>query len=207
MERPVRTTRLEEIYAVDRDVAKLRLRHGNGESGSFGPASCGSSRHAFIRLTTRRATDFVDITDRLHAIVATSGIRARLINLQTLHTTTGIVVNEHEPLLLADFESMLDRTAPADAAYRHDDVSARTVNMTPDERVNGHSHCRAFLLPTSACLNIVDGRLLLGTWQRVFLVELDGPRERVLSLMIFGDMTAVASHDADARRESTGDGR
>ena len=81
------------------------------------------SRHALLRVTTRRATEFVDITDRLAAIVAASSVRARLINIQTLHTTTGIVVNEHEPLLLTDFESTLEKAAPADISYRHDDLS------------------------------------------------------------------------------------
>jgi secondary thiamine-phosphate synthase enzyme len=168
--------------------------------------NCGSSRHALIRVTTTRATEFVDVTDRLGAIVAASGVRARLVNIQTLHTTTGIVVNEHEPLLLTDLESTLERAAPADASYRHDDVSVRTVNLTANERVNGHAHCRALLLPMSACLNVVDGRLLLGRWQRVFLVELDGPRERVLSLMVIGDMAGGAEHEPDAS-ESHGAGQ
>jgi hypothetical protein len=58
----------------------------------------------------------------------------------------------------------------------------------------------------SACLNVVDGRLLLGRWQRVFLVELDGPRERVLSLMVLGDLSGVPERVADTR-ECSGDGR
>jgi secondary thiamine-phosphate synthase enzyme len=149
------------------------------------PVSCW--RHALIQVTTRRATEFVDITDRLDAVVATSGIRARLINVQALHTTTGIVVNEHEPLLLTDFESTLNKVAPIDVRYHHDDLSIRTRNLTPNERVNGHAHCRALLLATSACLNAVDGRVLLGQWQRVFLAELDGPRDRIVSVMILGE--------------------
>ena len=64
---------------------------------------------------------------------------------------------------------------------------ARTVNVTEAERPNGHAHCRALLLPSSACLNVMGGRLLLGRWQRVFLVELDGPREREMSVIIFGE--------------------
>jgi secondary thiamine-phosphate synthase enzyme len=61
------------------------------------------------------------------------------------------------------------------------------VNVAADERPNGHAHCRALLLPSSASLNVVDGRLQLGTWQRVFLVELDGPRDREVSLLAFGE--------------------
>jgi secondary thiamine-phosphate synthase enzyme len=149
------------------------------------PASTG--RHQKIRITTDRPTEFIDLTARLEALVAASGIRVGFVNVQTLHTTTAIVVNELEPLLLADFETVLANAAPCDAAYRHDDVTVRTVNLTADERINGHAHCRALLLGSSACLNIIDGRLLLGQWQRVLLAELDGPRTREVSVLVLGE--------------------
>jgi secondary thiamine-phosphate synthase enzyme len=97
------------------------------------------------------------------------------------------VVNEGEPLLLDDFEAFLRKTAPDDVPYWHDDESIRTVNLSPGERPNGSSHCRALMLSTSACLNIVNGRLLLGRWQRVFLAELDGPRTRDISVLVIGE--------------------
>jgi secondary thiamine-phosphate synthase enzyme len=140
-----------------------------------------------IHVTTRLPTEFIDLTDRLEGLVAEAGLRFGILNVQTLHTTTAIVVNEHEPLLLADFQSLLEAAAPGDDRYQHDDTAARTVNLTDAERRNGHAHCRALLLPPSACLNVVGGRMLLGRWQRVFLVELDGPRERDISVLIFGE--------------------
>ena len=143
-------------------------------------------RHSRIRVETRRSTEFIDITDRIEASVSESGIRAGLLNVQTLHTTTAILVNEHEPLLLGDFMALLDRMAPQPAAYRHDDMAARTVNLAPGERPNGHAHCRALLLSPSAMLNVAGGRLQLGRWQRVFLVELDGPRSREVSVLVLG---------------------
>jgi secondary thiamine-phosphate synthase enzyme len=149
------------------------------------PAS--TCRHHRIRITTDRPTEFIDLTDRLEALVAASGIRFGFVNVQTLHTTTAIVVNELEPLLLADFATLLANAAPCDAGYRHDNIAARSVNVTEDERVNGHSHCRALLLGSSACLNVIDGRLLLGRWQRVLMVELDGPRARDVSVLIVGE--------------------
>lgn len=140
-----------------------------------------------IHVRTAHPTQFIDLTDRLEALVADAGLRFGIVNVQSLHTTTAIVVNEHEPLLLADFQAMLEAAAPGDGAYRHDDTAVRTVNLTDAERRNGHAHCRALLLPSSACLNVVGSRLLLGRWQRVFLVELDGPREREISILIFGE--------------------
>ena len=144
-------------------------------------------RYATIHVTTTQPTEFVDLTDRLERLVADAGFRFGILNVQTLHTTTAVVVNEHEPLLLADFQALLEAAAPGDGRYRHDDTTVRTVNMTDAERPNGHAHCRALLLPSSACLNVAQGRLRLGQWQRVFLVELDGPRERDLSVLIVGE--------------------
>ena len=144
-------------------------------------------RHAGFRLTTRQPIEFIDLTDRLDRLVTEAGVRVGILNVQTHHTTTAIVVNEHEPLLLADFQALLERAAPDDGRYRHDDAAVRTVNLTADERVNGHAHCRALMLAPSACLNVTNGRLRLGRWQRVFLVELDGPREREVSVVVMGE--------------------
>ena len=131
--------------------------------------------------------EFIDLTARIEALAAEAGIHAGLVNIQSLHTTTAIVVNEHEPLLLADFDALLARAAPRDAPYRHDDMDVRTVNLAPGERPNGHAHCHALLLGSSASLNFADGRLQLGRWQRVFLVELDGPRVREVSVLVLGE--------------------
>jgi secondary thiamine-phosphate synthase enzyme len=183
-------------------LAPERLR--DGYSVTSPPGGAPGWGHCLIRVGSRYPTEFIDITSRLEQLVAATGIAAGVLNVQTLHTTTALIVNEHEPPLLSDFEWALDKAAPAHGAYRHDDLSNRTVNVTADERVNGHAHCRALLLPTSICLNIVDARLLLGQWQQVFLVELDGPRERCISVMVLG----VADRDLRVgRADDTGVGR
>ena len=144
--------------------------------------------HARLHVATTHPTEFIDLTDRLERLVADAGLRFGMVNVQTLHTTMAVVVNEHEPLLLTDFRRLLEAAAPCDGRYRHDDAAVRTVNLVEDERPNGHAHCRALLLPAFACLNVTDGRLQLGRWQRVFLVELDGPRERGVSVLLFGEV-------------------
>ena len=149
--------------------------------------SASRCHHVTIPLTTTRSTEFLDLTSRVEAIVAGTGLHHGLVNVQTRHTTTAILVNEHEPLLLSDFEDFLSGLAPTAVRYRHDDRTARTVNLTAAERPNGHAHCRALLLPASACLNVIDGRICLGPWQRVFLVELDGPRDREVSVQCVGE--------------------
>lgn len=144
-------------------------------------------QHTTIRIATACPTEFVDLTDRVETLVVQAGIRFGIVNVQSLHTTVAIVINEGEPLLLGDFASVLEHAAPRHSGYRHDDATLRTVNVTVDERINGHAHCRALLLGTSACINVVDGRLQLGRWQRVFLAELDGPRQREISIMMLGE--------------------
>ena len=143
------------------------------------------THHARVCLTTTAPTEFVDVTDAVVRAVADAGIDTGLVNVQTTHTTTAVVVNEDEPLLREDFRALLARMAPLGVAYRHDDLSRRH-DIPPGEPRNGHAHCRALLLPTSVCLNVVDGRPALGRWQRVFLVEFDGPRERALSIVALG---------------------
>ena len=143
-------------------------------------------RFTRVRLATSHATEFVDLTDHLNQFIAQSDVRVGVLNVQSLHTTAAIVVNEDEPLLLADFQAFLERTAPKSATYGHDDMSRR-ANAQVGEPTNGHAHCRALLLPTSACLNVVDGRLVLGRWQRVFLLELDGPRTREVTIVAVGE--------------------
>jgi secondary thiamine-phosphate synthase enzyme len=144
-------------------------------------------RHTKVRIETERTTEFIDLTDSLEELLAQSRIVTGFLNVQSLHTTAAIVVNEREPLLLGDFEVLLRKVAPDDVAYRHDDETVRTVNLSPGERPNGSSHCKALLLGSSACLNVLNGRLLLGRWQRVFLAELDGPRSRDISVLLMGE--------------------
>jgi len=144
-------------------------------------------RHTTIRIETQQPTQFIDLTDELDAFIKDTGVHTGLVNIQGLHTTTAFFVNEHDPLLLSDIAALLERIAPQDGLYRHDNVSLRSSNCVLTERPNGHSHCRALVLAPSISLNIAAGRLLLGTWQRVFLAELDGPRIRNVSIAVIGD--------------------
>jgi secondary thiamine-phosphate synthase enzyme len=140
--------------------------------------------HLTISVVTREAFEFVDLTPALASLVETLGVHDGVLTVQTRHTTTGVLINEHEPLLLADLRAMFERLVPASDRYGHDDFSVRTVNLGPRERTNGHAHCRAALLRTSESVPIVDGRLTLGRWQRVFLVEFDGAQRREVSVAI-----------------------
>jgi secondary thiamine-phosphate synthase enzyme len=142
--------------------------------------------HESISLKTQECLQFIDLTDVVIKLVEKSAVQNGFVNIQTKHTTTAILVNEHEPLLLEDMKKVLERMVPQDIIYQHNDFGIRTVNMGPDENENGHSHCKALLLRTSETLNIVDGKIQLGLWQRVFFIELDRARDRNVSVMVMG---------------------
>ena len=135
---------------------------------------------------TTRAPEFVDITEEVVRHVRESGARDGLVCIYTKHTTAAIKINENEPLLLKDMEAFLKRIAPQDAYYGHNDFSVRTVNMTEDECPNGHAHCSHLLLGTSETVPLIDGELQFGTYQRIFLIELDRPRQREVLITIVG---------------------
>jgi len=145
------------------------------------------SYHEIVEVKTSFCMEFIDLTDSIQSIVHDSGIQDGIVSVQTKHTTTAILINENEPLLLKDMKSMLESLAPRTRKYLHDNFAIRTVNLTPDERQNGHSHCKALFLHASESVNVIEGELQLGTWQRIFLLELDHSRERKVSVMILGN--------------------
>ncbi len=136
--------------------------------------------------TTTTAPEFIDITDGVERIVADTGTTFGQVTVFSTHTTAAIKVNENEPLLLQDMVRVLRHIAPLNADYDHNDFSRRTVNMEEEECANGHAHCQHLFLSTSETIPILNGRMALGQWQRIFLIELDRPRERRLLVNVVG---------------------
>lgn len=143
-------------------------------------------KNEIIKLKTATTMDFIDITDKIQAKIKKAGVKNGIINIQSLHTTMAVVVNEAEPLLIMDMKKLLKKLAPRTYKYMHDNFKIRTVHMHADENKNGHSHIKAMYLPTSTILNVSDNKLQLGQWQRVFAVELDRSRSREIALQIIG---------------------
>jgi secondary thiamine-phosphate synthase enzyme len=137
---------------------------------------------ALFSVETRERLGFVDLTNELADRVRASGIDDGIAHVHTCHTTTALILNENEPLLLGDLRRLLERLVPEHAAYAHDDIVRR--GCPPEEPRNGAAHCRALLLPSSQCIAIRHGRLALGRWQSLLFVELDGPRQRQLRLTL-----------------------
>ena len=153
-----------------------------------------------IELLTTAAPEFIDMTEQVERMIARSSVSDGLAVVFSRHTTAAITLNELEPLLLEDMAEFLERTAPRHHPYRHNDFSVRTVNMTPDESPNGHAHCLQLMLGASQTIPIRDGRLALGQWQRVFMVELDRGRPREAVVQAFGLARVPGPAPVDLRR-------
>jgi len=139
-----------------------------------------------LSLTTNATLDFIDVTDKVKKIIKEKGIKDGVINVQSMHTTMAVIIQEAEPLLIGDLKKTLEKVAPRTMEYMHDNFEIRTVNMNPNEPINGHSHCKAVFLTPGVFLNIVKSKLQLGKWQRIFAVELDDSRPRQIALQIIG---------------------
>lgn len=124
-----------------------------------------------IQSTTQ--TELIEITDRVRTVVKETGITDGICVISTRHTTSSIIINENERGLRNDILGMLDNLVPRDQNYAHDLIDD-----------NAHSHLRAILLGMSVMIPIEDGHMVLGTWQNIFFVELDGPRKRTITIKI-----------------------
>ena len=132
-----------------------------------------------ISLKTRGEVDMVDITAKVADAVENERIENGIATIFVPGSTAAVTTIEYEPGLLTDFPSMLEKMAPRNAVYEHE-------KRWHDG--NGHSHVRASLIGPSLTVPIKDGKLTLGTWQQLTLVELDTrSRSRELIVQIIGE--------------------
>lgn len=128
-----------------------------------------------LSVRTNRRIEFVDITAELERVIQTSGIKEGICVVFVPHTTCGVTINEHaDPSVVTDVSSRLSHLAPRDAAYSHLEG-------------NADAHVKTSLVGVSQTVIVQGGRLLLGTWQGVFLCEFDGPRTRTVYVKLVGD--------------------
>lgn len=126
-----------------------------------------------IRVRTKSRSEMVEVTRRLQEIVDGSGLSEGALVVQSLHTTAALTVNENaDPDVRHDLLAKLERLVPRrEAFYLHAEG-------------NSDSHLKTSFFGPSLTLLVSDGRLVLGTWQGVYLCEFDGPRERRLAVQL-----------------------
>lgn len=120
-----------------------------------------------IEIDTKKTIEVVDITSQVQKAVEEAKMKSGICLVYTLHTTTGITINEAESGLIQDILNLMRSLVPQGSGYMHDRSDG-----------NAHAHLQAVLLGNSVVVPVENGRLILGTWQRILFLELDGPRRR-----------------------------
>jgi secondary thiamine-phosphate synthase enzyme len=135
-----------------------------------------------LTVRSHQRCEMIDLTARVAAIVADAAVDEGVCSVYVPHATAAIVIHENDdPNLCPDLLDALDRLVPA-GVWRHDRVDG-----------NGAAHIKAAMLGPGETIPIRDGRLLLGTWQAIMLVDLDGPRQRRVIVTVSAPLSALPS--------------
>jgi len=135
-----------------------------------------AARTEYLVMQTRKEREFVNITDRVRAVVRASGVRDGLVLVSSMHITAAVYVNDNESGLLEDIAAWAERLAP-----RGDYAHHRTGET------NGDAHLKNLLLGHQVVLPVTDGELDLGPWEAVFYGEFDGRRPKRVIVKVIGD--------------------
>lgn len=129
-----------------------------------------------LRLETAGDGQIVDLTDGVRSVVRTSGVAHGVAVVFARGSTVAVTTMEYEPGGVADLTELLDRLIPSVGDYEHNRRNADT---------NAHAHLRAALIGPSESIPVVDGALVLGTWQQIVLIDFDDrPRRREVAVQL-----------------------
>jgi secondary thiamine-phosphate synthase enzyme len=134
-----------------------------------------------ITVATHERTDLVNLSNDIREFVKSTGVQDGYVQVSSLHTTAGLIINEWQDALLADVKNLTESIVPRDTYYRHNDPE-----FSDCDRHNADSHLRIVVLGHNASVPIDQGELVLGRWQSVILTEFDGPNQRKVHLQVFG---------------------
>ena len=130
-----------------------------------------------IKISTNERTQLVDVMERVEKIVGDSGVENGICLIHSLHSTTAIIINEHENGLMDDVLRKIAVDYPHGAGWHHDRVDD-----------NADSHLASVFIGSSKVIPVKAKRLVLGTWQNIFFLELDGPRaNRTIIVEVLGE--------------------
>lgn len=131
----------------------------------------------YLVFNTKKHREYVHITPQVEAAVKKSGVKEGLAFVSAMHITAGVYVNDNESGLIEDIDGWLEKLAPFRKDYKHHETGED----------NGDSHLKALLIHHEVTLPITEGKLDLGTWQRVFYAEFDGRRNKRVIVKILGE--------------------
>lgn len=139
-------------------------------------------------ITVRAEKQFYKLTDIINEFLSEKG-GSGIVNVFVQHTTCAIKILEGEILLLSDIATFLNALFPKNRDYRHDIVEIRDVPI--DERINGFSHMRQLFFASDVSIPVRDGKMMLGKWQDVFLIEFDPIRNRDIVITFHQESKSV----------------
>jgi secondary thiamine-phosphate synthase enzyme len=133
---------------------------------------------AQLRFSTEGDGDVIDLTEGVQSVLETAGVDSGIVSVFVPGSTAAVTAMEYEPGGVQDLREALDRLVPAEGDYAHNRLNHDT---------NSHAHIRAAIVGPSETVPVRDGRLELGTWQQVVLVDFDDrPRQRTFVVQVIG---------------------
>jgi secondary thiamine-phosphate synthase enzyme len=136
-----------------------------------------TSHTEYLTFNTKDHRDYVHITPQVDAALKKSGIRDGMVLVSAMHITAGVYVNDNESGLIEDIDQWLEKLAPFKKDYQH--------HRTGED--NGDSHLKAILVHHQVIIPVTNGKLDLGTWQRIFYAEFDGQRPKRVIVKVMGE--------------------
>ena len=133
-------------------------------------------------LSTEERCEVSDVTKLIREVIQQSPVANGIALVNTLHTTCALLINEFQSALIDDLKNLIERLVPERGGYRHDDP-----RYSDCERGNACAHLRAALLGRSIAVGLSNGELVLGRFQSVIFAELDGPRNREITVQVIGE--------------------
>lgn len=136
-----------------------------------------------LQRLSKSPEEYINITEEVHRLVEGSGVKNGLAFVLTAHTTTGIMVNEALPCVEKDISEMLEKVVPVDAPYVH-------AHFLPDYGATGNNsqgHLKSMLMGNYCAFPVIDGKIVCGGAQEIYLVDFDGPQRRTVYVEIMGE--------------------
>ena len=134
-----------------------------------------------LLVETNERVELKNLTPEISAFLAQTSVRDGLLQISSLHTTAGLILNETQDALLADVCAMFEQTIPRDVYYQHNDA-----RLSDCARKNADAHLRAIVVGHSLSIPVENGKLKLGQWQQALFAEFDGPNHRKVHLQVMG---------------------
>jgi secondary thiamine-phosphate synthase enzyme len=129
---------------------------------------------------SRRRMEVINVTSRVSGVIESSGIKNGITSIWVPHTTAAIAINENDPDLWEDILATIERLVPIRGDYRHNAKYGWSEQ-------NAHAHILNCLIKPCVTVPVEGGRMLLGTWQSILFIEMDGPQTRTIQVHVIGE--------------------